>query len=188
MEIKLKNVRLAFPELFAPKAIQGGNPRFSACFIIDPKSPNAKAIADAIDKVAKEAFKDKAPAVLKKLRDDKRVCYRTEERVNKDGDVYDGFEGMYSINGSNKVKPLLLDESRNEIGESAGKLYGGAYVNAIIDVWAQNNPDPKIGRRINCTVLGVQFAKHGDAFGGARVATVDSFDTIETSGDEDELA
>lgn len=177
-QIRIENVRLAFPELWQPRQINGGTARYSACFIIDPKSPNVKVINDAMVAAAKEKFGDKAAAVLAKLKAEKRVPLRTEERVDKDGQVYAGFEGMYSLNASNKVKPLVIDANKSPLSEQDGRPYGGCYVNAVVDIWAQNNPDPKIGRRINCTLLGVQFVRDGDAFGSARVASPDAFDLL----------
>jgi len=184
-QFRIENVRLAFPEIWHPKAIEGGAARYSACFIIDPKSKAAKDIAAAMEAAAKEKFGDKAPQVLAKLKADKRVAFRTEDRVNKDGEVYEGFEGMFSLNASNKIKPLVVDANKAPLSEEDGRPYGGCYVNAQVEIWAQNNPDPKIGRRINCTVLGIQFVRHGDAFGGARVASVDAFDSLEPVDAED---
>ncbi len=55
MKVKLNNVRLAFPALFEPKAVNGeGDPRFSATFIFDPKHPAVAEIEKAIEAVAKE--------------------------------------------------------------------------------------------------------------------------------------
>ncbi|MDF3086641.1 ssDNA-binding protein, partial [Burkholderia sola] len=55
MKIKLSNVRLAFPQLFEAKTVNGeGKPAFSAAFLIDPADPQVKELNAAIDQVAKE--------------------------------------------------------------------------------------------------------------------------------------
>jgi hypothetical protein len=185
MKVKLAAVRLAFPSLFEAKTVGTGegDPRFSAAFVIEPGSANAKALAQAVDAVAKEKWKDKAGAILKELRGKGRVAYR-EEPLSKDGEVYDGFEGMHSLNASNKVRPLVINRDKSPLTAQDGLPYAGCYVNASIDIWAQDN---SYGKRINCTLSGVQFARDGDAFGGGRPASADEFESIEEGADADAL-
>jgi hypothetical protein len=183
-QITLNKVRLAFPNLFEPKSINGGASRYGATLIIEPGSANAKAVIKAMQEAAKAKWGDKGEATYKKLVADKRVCYRTEERTNKEGDVYDGFEGMHSLNASNKVRPLVIDRDKSPLTADDGKPYGGCYVNVMIDIWAQDNKDPTIGRRLNATLMGVQFAADGDSFGSSNVATVDAFQTLEATAED----
>ena len=42
--------------------------------------------------------------------------------------------------------------------------YSGCYVNAVIEVWAQDNEH---GKRLNARLKSVQFFKDGEAFGAA---------------------
>lgn len=183
-QVKLEKVRLAFPQLFEPKSINGGASRYGATLIIEPNSANHKLIVKAMQEAAKAKWADKGEATMKKLTADKRVCFRTEERTNKDGDVYDGFEGMYSLNASNKVRPLVIDRDKSPLTADDGKPYGGCYVNAVIDIWAQDNKDATIGRRLNATLMGVQFAGDGDAFGSTNVASTDAFQTLEATAED----
>lgn len=175
MQILLENVRLAFPSLFEPRSVQGNAPRFSAVFIIDPASKTAAVVKDAVKKVASEKWGAQADAVLKKLVADKRVCYKTDPRTNKDGEVYAGFEGMHSLNASNKVRPAVIDRNRTPLTATDGRPYAGCYVNAIVDIWAQDSSQPGVGRRINCTLMGVQFVGDGEPLGGATSASPDAF-------------
>lgn len=182
MKVKLSKVRLAFPALFEPKAVAGGEgERYSAAFVIEPGSANAKALDEAISSVAKEQWKDKAAGILKDLVSKGRVCYK-KEPLSKDGEVYAGFEGMHSLNASNKARPTVLDADKTPLTEKDGRPYAGCYVNAVLDVWAQDNG---FGKRINCTLSGVQFAKDGDAFGGGRPASVEDFDDVSGSDADD---
>lgn len=183
MKTKISNVRLAFPNLFKATAIGDGEARFSAAFVIDPKSENAKALKTAVEAVAKEKWADKAAGVLKELRSKGRVCYK-EEPLSKDGDVYDGFEDMHSLNASNKARPTILNRDKTPLTEQDGLPYAGCYVNAVLDIWAQDN---SFGKRVNCTLQGVQFARDGDAFGGGRPASADDFDDLGEGADSDDL-
>jgi len=48
MQVKLKNVRLAFPAVFQPQAYGDGNPAYGGKLIIEPGSANHKALMDAM--------------------------------------------------------------------------------------------------------------------------------------------
>jgi hypothetical protein len=183
MKVSIQNVRLAFPALFEPKAIGDGEPMFSAAFPIEPGSANAKALATALNAVAKEKWKEKADGVLKELKAKGRVGYK-ESPLSKDGDVYDGFEGMHSLNASNKVRPLVIDGLKNPLTAQDGKPYAGCYVNVSIEVWAQDN---SFGKRVNCQLKGVQFVRDGDAFGGGAPASPDDFAAIEEGATAEDL-
>ena len=52
MELRLKNVRIAFPALDEPAAFGEGDPAYQAKFIIEPKSENTKLLDDAMAAVA----------------------------------------------------------------------------------------------------------------------------------------
>lgn len=177
MKVQLKEVRLAFPALFQAKAVKGnesGEPRFSAAFVIEPGSTNAKALKAAVEAVAKEKWGAKATAILTELRSKDRIAYK-EGPLSKDGTPYDGFEGMHSINASNKTRPLVLNRDKTPLTAQDGKPYGGCYVNASIELWAQDN---SFGKRVNASLKGVQFVKDGEAFGGGAPASPDEFDEL----------
>lgn len=56
MKVKLTNVRLAFPQLFEAKTVNGeGKPAFSATFLLDPTHSDIKAINAAIDQVPRRS-------------------------------------------------------------------------------------------------------------------------------------
>lgn len=74
MKILLSDVRLAFPVLWKAKAIQDGEPAFSASFILTPDNPAIKVLNDAFAKVAKEQWGDKAEAILKGLKAQDRLA------------------------------------------------------------------------------------------------------------------
>lgn len=168
--VMLRNVRLAFPALFEPSSYGEGEPAYSATLIMDPAQ--AEVVDKAIAGVARDKWGAKADAQLKALRAAGKVCLR-------DGDEktdYDGFEGMMFIAARSKTRPTVVDGQRQPLTQSDGRIYAGCYVNASLEVWAQDNA---YGKRINCTLRGVQFVRDGEAFGGGRPASADEFDELE---------
>lgn len=182
MRVKLQNVRLAFPNLFKPNAIKGSDPKFSATFIIDPTTErgkqNMKVLEDALSDVAKDKWGDKAKDVLDVLKTQRRVCFRD----GADKKNYNGFEGKWYVSATDAKKPLIIDRNRTELGIADGKPYAGCYVNATIDLWAQDND---YGRRINASLSGVQFVRDGEHFSGSGPAFVEDFDDLSDFEDDD---
>jgi len=172
MKIKLNNTRMSFPQLFEAKTVNGeGKPAFSATFLLDPKDPQIKAINDAIDAVAKEKWGAKAEANLKAARAADKTCLHS-------GDLkaaYDGFEGMMYVSARNALRPLVIDVNKAPLTEQDGRPYAGCYVNASIELWAQDN---NYGKRVNATLMGVQFYRDGESFVGGGVADADDFDDL----------
>jgi hypothetical protein len=180
MRVAIKNVRLAFPALFQPKTVNGeGDPAYSATFLLDPveHKANIEILWHAIAAVAKEKWGAKGEQVLKGLIASGKVCLRSGDEKSE----YDGFEGKMALSTRSKSRPLVVDRDKSPLVESDGRPYGGCYVNAQVDIWAQEN---QFGKRINGQVAGVQFVRDGDSFGGGRPASADDFDAVE---DEESL-
>jgi len=176
MKVQISNTRIAFANIFEPKTVNGeGDPRYSAVFIIDPKSENAKTLAAAVKSVAEEKWGAKAAGILAELVKKGRVCYSQTAKTNANGEVYDGFEDTHSVNASNKARPTVIDRDKTPLTQADGKPYSGCYVNASIELWAQDN---QWGRRINATLRGLQFVRDGDAFSGGSPASADEFEDL----------
>ena len=177
MLVKMKNVRLAFPQIWEATTVNGeGKPAFSATFIFDKKNSAYKDIDAAINAVAEEKWKTKASAVLKELRMKDRVALH-------DGDLkadYDGFPGNFFVSSRNEKRPLILDADKTPLTVAAGRPYGGCYVNANVDIWAMDN---QYGKRVCATLVGIQFKADGEAFSGAAPGTADDFDSEEDMAD-----
>jgi hypothetical protein len=180
MLAKLKNVRLAFPQLWEAKTVNGeGNPAFSGSFIYAKGSDAYKEVEKAVDAVASEKWAAKAPAMLKDLRaKDKTALHDGDLKEN-----YDGFKGNFFTSARSKNRPLTIDRDKSVLTQQDGKPYGGCYVNAHLDIWAQDN---NFGKRINATLVGVQFVKDGDPFSGGVPANVDDFESV--IDEDDDLA
>lgn len=177
MRIAIKNARLAFPNIFQPKVDETtGRKSFGAALILAANDPVIAQIDAAIEKVAKEKWNDKAPTILKMIRAQDRVCL-------KDGDLkaqYAGFEGNRYVAANSTVRPSVFGANREPLDEASGKIYAGAYVNANIELWAQDHP--KHGKRVNAQLRGVQFSKDGDAFAGGTAASEDEFEDLGDTG------
>ena len=176
MKVTLKNVRLSFPNIFDAVEHEG-KVQYGAQFLIEPDSANAKAIEKAMTDVAKEKWADKGAAILKIARStgsNKECCYWKGETK-----AYDGYDGMMVLTAKRNEdagRPLVIDQGKNPLAASDGKPYAGCFVNASVDLWPQDN---KHGKTVRATLMGVQFAKDGDAFGaGTQVADVDEFDDL----------
>lgn len=162
--IKLKNARLAFPNLFKKASFEGKEGKYEATLLI-PKSDNAKykEIIEAIED-CKTVNKIKVP----------ESKYFIQDGDEKD---YDGYEDCWAIKAGNNKRPTVINRDRTPLVEEDEVIYGGCYVNAIIEPWAQNN---QYGKRINANLLGVQFNADGEPFSeGGKTADADDFDDLE---------
>jgi len=181
MKIKLNNVRLAFPSLFEAKTVNGeGKPAFSATFLIDPADPQVKTLNAAIDQVAKEKWGAKADAMIKQMRAADKVCLHSGDLKSS----YDGFPGNLFVSARNPVRPTVVDADKTPLVESDGKPYAGCYVHAVLELWPQDN---NYGKRVNATLMGVQFLRDGDSFTGGGAASEDDFDDVSAGSDADAL-
>jgi hypothetical protein len=172
MKIKLNAVRLSFPQLFEAKTVNGeGKPAFSAAFLISPKDPQIAMINTAITTVAAEKWGAKADAILKTIRAADKTCLHSGDLKSN----YDGFEGMMYISARNPLKPSVVDTNRSPLVAEDGRPYAGCYVNAVLELWTQDN---NYGKRVNATLMGVQFYKDGESFVGGGVADAEDFDDL----------
>lgn len=182
--ILLKDCRLAFPNLFEPTTVAGeGKPRYSATFLLPADHPQLDEIKKKIDAIAKEKWREKAGATLSGL-------YKTGKVALHDGDEkaqYDGFPGNMFIAAASQenAPPTVVDQLRAPLGAKSGKPYAGCYVNASLEFWAQDN---QWGKRINCTLRGVQFFKDGDSFSAGRPADADEFEDVAEGADAGDFA
>lgn len=182
MKLKVNDVRLAFPALFEAKAVNAeSEPRYSAAFILVPSHPALVEINKAITLAANEKWGAKGPETLALLRKTLKICLH-------DGDekpAYEGFAGNHFISASNKVRPHIVDRNKNPLVPVDGRPYAGCYVNAVIDIWAQENT---YGKRINASLMGVQFLRDGDAFGGGAPAAEEDFEDLTVGANAEEFA
>ena len=172
--VALDDVRIAFPALFEAKAQSNdktAKPKFNASFILAKNNPAIAAIYAAMEKAAVAKWGAKAADIVKGLKASDKLALH-------DGDAktqYQGFAGNLYVSASSSARPLVIDRDRSMLTEADGKPYAGSYVNARVQIWAQDN---QFGKRINAQVLGVQFVRDGERFAGGAVASADDFETI----------
>lgn len=173
--IFLKDVRIAFCDLYEPRGFEdGGKKRYGATLLVEPDSPNDKLIRQTIQEAAIEKFgdKDKAAKFVKSVAGQKgQFCYL-------DGDVkdYDGFAGNMALaahRNDDQGAPAVVDRDKTPLPQSSGKVYAGCYVNAKVDIWIQHPKYPGV----RCTLAAVQFNRDGEAFAGSR-ANAEGFDDL----------
>lgn len=172
--IKLENARLSFPSLFrerkfAPTDAKGS---YSATFILDKKS-NAKEIAElkrAVDSLIREALKGKNPGAQK-------ICVRDG---SEKPDTAGYGDGVMFVNARTDKRPQVVARDLSPITEDDDKCLAGDYVNATIELWAQDN---QYGKRINAKLRAVQFVKTGERFGEGSVDVTREFKPLD---DDDE--
>ena len=174
MRVTLKDVRVAYAQgLFEARAPEGGGePKFNAAFLFPRTHEAVKILSDAITKVATEKWAAKAGDMLKQL----KAADRLPVHDGNTKPTSAGYEGNLFINAGNKIKPLVVDTNPQVVLSMAdGKPYSGSYVNAIVEIWAQDN---KYGKRVNAALSGVQFVRDGERLAGGSIATADDFEPI----------
>lgn len=184
--IMLKNVRLSFPNLFEPSIVGDdpkAKPRYSAMLILTPEHPQLAEVKAKMIAVAKEKWNAKAAEVYKGLE-------KSDKLALHDGDTkaqYDGVGGNFFISAAaqESARPTVVDGNKSPLTAKDGKPYAGCYINASIDLWAQDNG---FGKRINAQLRGVQFLRDGDAFAAGRPADSEEFEEVTEGADAAEFA
>jgi len=188
MKIKLKNVRLAFPDLFeaVEYEVGDGKPRYNATFLIEPGSANDKEIRAAQLAAVEEKYPGKGAAKLKAFAEDGATCY-----INGDRKEYDGYAGNWALSSHRQAKdgPVgvygnVIDPQTGQVcvlARESGKPYAGCYVNATVDIYSTTGKNSGVW----CGLIAVQFHKDGDSFGGASRASADDFEAAEGAEEGD---
>ena len=173
MKIALRSKRIAFPQIFEADTVNGeGTPAYSLALIIPKDDPQVADVNALIDAIATEKWEKLATATLKQLRLSDKICLH-------DGDLkasYEGFEGNWYISARNTMRPLVVARVKTPLTAADGVIYSGCYCNVFLELWAQDNA---YGKRVNATLMGVQFVKDGEAFSSAgKAMSIDEFDDL----------
>lgn len=204
MKVRFKG-RIAFPQIFEPKAFQGdanSKPDYNAAALIDPDTDEGKAIIAEIEAAEVEVAKAKWGEQLVEIRTKqgtvKKPRYeavldeleKNDRRVLHDGDKkasFSGYPGNLFINmrrDPKDGKPTIRDrDGKTPLTAADGRIYSGSDNRFIVDIWAQDNG---WGKRLNAQLCGIQFVGDNDAFGGG-AAPSDDGDFEELAVDNGEL-
>lgn len=178
-KVKLKSVRLSFNDLFEAAQFQGqGAFRYRAVFLLSKNSDNVKTISVAMQEEAKKMWPDNWQKMMLAFKGNAQKSCIT------DGDLSDtdGHAGNMVLAANRKQKdgrPLIIDRNKSPLTEADGKPYSGCYVNATVEIWAQDG----VNKGIRCALQGVQFDRDGDAFSGGVAPSEDDFDDLSGGGD-----
>ena len=168
--------RISFANIWEPKAINGGDEKYSVSCLI-PKSDKKtlariqKAVEAAKEDGKTRKWSGKIPPNLKlPLRDG-----------NIDRPDDENYEDCYFLNASSKDAPQVVDRKVNPVLDPM-MVYSGCYCNVSVNFYAFNAN----GNRGVAAGLGnIQFVRDGERLSGKASADAD-FDALEDD-DEDVL-
>lgn len=173
------DTRWSYANVWEPKSINGGTPKYSVSLII-PKS-DTKTVAKL--KAAIEAAYREGESKLKG--NGKTVPPLAALKTPlRDGDTErpddDAYANAYFINANATTAPGIVDADRNPI-LTRSEVYSGVYGRASISFYAFNSNGNK---GIACGLNNLQKVRDGEPLGGKASAESD----FATDGDEDFLA
>ena len=173
------DTRWSYANVWEPKSINGGTPKYSVSLII-PKS-DTKTIAK-IQAAIEAAYKE-GEAKLKG--NGKSVPPLAAIKMPlRDGDTErpddPAYAGSYFINANATNAPGIVDAARNEI-LTRSEVYSGVYGRASITFYAFNSNG---NRGIACGLNNLQKLRDGEPLGGRASAASD----FSTDADEDFLS
>ena len=168
--------RISFANIWEPKAINGGDEKYSVSCLI-PKS-DKKTIA-RIQKAVEAAKEDgKARKWSGKIPPNLKLPLRDGDIDRPDDENY---EDCYFLNASSKDAPQVVDRKVNPVLDPM-MVYSGCYCNVSVNFYAFNAN----GNRGVAAGLGnIQFVRDGERLSGKASADAD-FDALEDD-DEDVL-
>lgn len=190
-EIILKNVRLAFPDLWKPGDPPKNEPtkpgKYGAQGIMSADSEAFKLAQATFMKAAQETFGPNWMAIVGAMEKSKKCIRKGNENLHSQtGEVRTGFADMMYIVAKNKARVPIVDAKKVNgqfvpLTEQDGRPYGGCYVNLKVDIYAMKAKGT-IPAGIHCNLKAVQFVGDGESFGGGPGTT----DGFEDEGDEGE--
>lgn len=172
------NTRWSYANVWEPKAMEGGKPKFSVSLII-PKSDTVT--VGKIKAAIEEAYRDGQS----KLKGNAKSvpALSTLRTPLRDGDLErpddPAYANAYFVNANSTSAPGVVDANRNEILDKS-EVYSGCYGRASISFYAFNANG---NRGIACGLNNLQKIKDGEPLGGRASAESD----FATEEDEDFL-
>lgn len=173
------NTRWSYANVWDPKSINGGSPKYSVSLII-PKSDTVtvKKIQAAIQAAYEEGES--------KLKGNAKVCPSLDviKTPLRDGDKERpgdaAYQNCYFINANSATAPGIVDADRQPILERS-EVYSGVYGRASINLYAFNSNG---NRGIACGLNNLQKIRDGEPLGGKSRAE----DDFATDDDDDFLS
>lgn len=173
------NTRWSYANVWEPKSINGGTPKYSVSLII-PKSDTAT--VQKIQAAIQAAYEEGQG----KLKGNSRSvpALQAIKTPLRDGDLErpgdEAYKDCYFVNANATTKPGIVDANLQPILERS-EVYSGVYGRASISFYAFNSNGNK---GIACGLNNLQKIRDGESLGGKASAEVD----FATVTDEDFLA
>ena len=169
------NTRWSYANVWEPKSINGGTPKYSISLII----PKSDTVTVAKIKAAIEAAYQEGQAKLKGNAKSVPALSLIKNPL-RDGDVERpddvAYADSYFINANSATAPGIVDADRNPV-LTRSKVYSGVYGRASISFYAFNSNG---NRGIACGLNNLQLLRAGEPLGGKASAesdfATDSFD------------
>jgi hypothetical protein len=164
-----KDTRWSYANVWEPKSINGGVPKFSVSLII-PKSD--KKTIEAIKKAIQAAYKEGEA----KLKGNSKSLPKLEaiKTPLRDGDLErpddEAYKDSYFINANSTTPPGIVDASVQPI-LTRSEVYSGVYGRASINFYAFNSNG---NRGIACGLNNLQKIRDGEPL-GSRASAEDDF-------------
>ena len=173
------NTRWSYANVWDPKSINGGTPKYSVSLII-PKSDTV-----TVNKI-KAAIQAAYEEGESKLKGTSKVCPALDviKTPLRDGDKErpgdEAYANSYFINANSSSAPGIVDANCNPILERS-EVYSGVYGRASISFYAFNSNGNK---GIACGLNNLQKIRDGEPLGGRTRAE----DDFATNDDDDFLS
>jgi len=177
-----KDTRWSYANVWEPKSIAGGAPKYSVSLII-PKSDTVT--VQKIKKAIQVAYEEGAS----KLKGNGKSVPALKAIKNplRDGDVErpddEAYADSYFVNANSATAPGIVDASRQEIIDRS-EVYSGVYGRASITFYAFNSNGNK---GIACGLNNLQKIRDGEPLGG-RSRAEDDFAGLDDDDESDFLA
>ena len=173
------NTRWSYANVWDPKSINGGKPKYSVSLII-PKSD--KSTIDKIKAAIRAAYEEgesklKGNGKFVPALEDLKTPLRDGDKERKGDDAY---ANSYFINANSDLAPGIVDANRQPILERS-EVYSGVYGRASINFYAFNTNGNK---GIACGLNNLQKIRDGEPLGGKTRAE----DDFATEDDDDFLS
>lgn len=172
------NTRWSYANVWEPKAMEGGKPKFSVSLII-PKSDTVT--VGKIKAAIEEAFRDGQSKL--KGNGKSAPALSTLRNPLRDGDLErpedPAYANAYFVNANSTSAPGIVDAAKNQIIDKS-EVYSGCYGRASISFYAFNANGNK---GIACGLNNLQKIRDGEPLGGKASAESD----FATEDDEDFL-
>ena len=175
------NTRWSYANVWDPKSINGGKPKYSVSLII-PKSDTAT--IDKIKSAIRAAYEEgesklKGNGKFVPALEDIKTPLRDGDKERKGDDAY---ANSYFINANSDLAPGIVDANRQPILERS-EVYSGVYGRASINFYAFNTNGNK---GIACGLNNLQKIRDGEPL-GSRSRAEDDFAGYDDGDDNDDF-